>query len=76
MSTDVTMQELESETAELLPNRETLNYCGRHQGSSNSFSFTSVVGSGNGNHDGNGNFLSPLSGSLDGNGNGNTIIVG
>ena len=40
MSTNVTMQELEAETAELLPSRETLNVCGRHSGSSNSFSYT------------------------------------
>jgi len=40
MSTDVTMQELEFETAELLPNRETLTVCGQRPGSS-SFSYTS-----------------------------------
>jgi hypothetical protein len=41
MSTDVTMQELELESAELLPNRETLS-CGgsRHGGSS----VTNVIG--------------------------------
>ena len=38
MSTDVTMQELELETAELLPARETLNACGRYsRGHSNSY---------------------------------------
>jgi len=75
MSTDVTMQELEFETAELLPARETLGVC-RHA-SSNSFSFTQVVGSGNGNHDGNGNIglVNLGNGSLDGNLNGNTIIL-
>ncbi len=41
MSTDVTMQELELETAELLPARETL--WGYHS------SKTAIVGSGNGN---------------------------
>lgn len=40
MSTDITMQELESETAELLPSRETLNVCGGQHGGSN-FSYTS-----------------------------------
>ncbi len=41
MSTDVTMKELELETAELLPSRETLS-CGssRHSGSS----ITNVIG--------------------------------
>ena len=41
MSTDVTMQELELETAELLPARETL--WGYYSGN------TAIVGSGNGN---------------------------
>ena len=75
MSTDVTMQELELETAELLPARETL---GVHSGyRSSSFSFTQVVGSGNGNHDGNGNIglLNIGNGALDGNLNGNTIVL-
>jgi hypothetical protein len=42
MSTDVTMQELELESAELLPSRETLS-CGssRHGGST---SITNVIG--------------------------------
>ena len=45
MSTDVTMQELELETAELLPARETLSCCqSRHGGSSSSFT---QVGYGN-----------------------------
>ena len=39
----VTMQELELETAELLPNRETLNCCRTHPGS------TSVTQVNNGN---------------------------
>jgi hypothetical protein len=39
MSTDVTMQELELEHAELLPARETLNVCGHRSGGS-SFSVT------------------------------------
>jgi hypothetical protein len=72
----VTMQELEAETAELLPARETLCHysCGR--GSSNNY-----FQSGNGNYDGNGNgngggFFSPsiLSGNLNGNLNGLTIF--
>jgi hypothetical protein len=73
---DVTMQELELETAELLPARETLNCCySRH--SSNSFSFSQVVGSGNGNHDGNGNNgLIVIAGNGDGNGNGNALLGG
>jgi hypothetical protein len=42
MSTDITMQELESETAELLPNRETLTvWCNRPSGGSSSYSYTS-----------------------------------
>jgi hypothetical protein len=73
----VTMQDLELEHAELLPSRETLNVCNRHS-SGSSFSFTQVVGSGNGNHDGNGNIglVNLGNGSLDGNLNGNTIIIG
>ncbi len=71
MST-VTMQELELEHAELLPARETLGTM--HDRSSS----TTIVGSGNGNYDGNGGgFFSPsiLSGNLDGNLNGNTVNV-
>ena len=41
MSTDVTMQELELESAELLPSRETLNCC-RYSG--HSTSVTNVIG--------------------------------
>jgi hypothetical protein len=51
MSTDVTMQELEFETAELLPARETLNCYSRHSGSS----FTNVVGNTSQNQSGIGN---------------------
>ncbi len=78
MSNDITMQELEAETAELLPNRETLNVCGhRSSGSSTSFSYTNVVGNGNGNHDGNGNVgLIVISGNGDGNGNGSSFLNG
>jgi hypothetical protein len=68
MSTNLTMQELELETAELLPSRETLwsSHCGCHgQGGG----VTTVV-AGNGNGDGNG-LISILSGDLDG----NTIIL-
>jgi hypothetical protein len=53
MST-VTMQELEFETAELLPSRETLTTCGRHPSSGGSQTFVSQ--SGQGNVIGNGNY--------------------
>ena len=66
----VTMQELELETAELLPARETLNVCSHRSGGS-SFSFTQVIGSGNGNNNGNAGLVSILSGDL----NGNTIVL-
>jgi hypothetical protein len=46
MSTDVTMQDLELETAELLPNRETL-WCGGSSGVSNSFNNQFAFLSGN-----------------------------
>jgi len=42
MSADVTMQELESETAELLPARETLSCCCNHHNSGGGSSFTQV----------------------------------
>ena len=73
MST-VTMQDLELETAELLPSRETLCVprCGSHNGSS--VSVTQVNGSANGNGDGNG-LLSILSGNLDGDLSGNNIAI-
>ncbi len=73
MST-VTMQELELETAELLPARETL-WCPSGGGGHNS---TNIVGSGDGNtaqYAQGGGFLSPavnvsaLNGNLDGDGN-------
>jgi hypothetical protein len=74
MST-VTMQELELETAELLPARETLTVC-THR-SSPSFSYTQVVGSGNGNYDGNGNSgLIVIAGNGNGNFNGNALLGG
>jgi hypothetical protein len=65
----VTMQELELETAELLPARETL-WCYRGP------SHTTTIDSGNGNYDGNGdgNF-GLLSGNLDGDLDGNTIVL-
>jgi hypothetical protein len=75
MSTNVTMQELELETAELLPSRETLwsSHCGS---SSHGGGITTVVtGSGDGNNDGNGGLLSVLSGNLDGDLDGNTIVL-
>jgi hypothetical protein len=67
-----TMQELELETAELLPARETLWCC---RGSS-AHTTTTNIDSGNGNYNGNGdgNF-GFLSGNLDGNLNGNTIVL-
>jgi hypothetical protein len=67
MSNDLTMQELELETAELLPSRETLwsSRCGCHGHGG----VTTVV-AGNGDNDGNG-LISVLSGDLDG----NTIIL-
>lgn len=73
MST-VTMQELELETAELLPARETLCHTGKspHPGS------TTNIDSGNGNYDGNGNanfgLLNILSGD-NGNLDGNTVVL-
>jgi hypothetical protein len=73
-----TMRELELETAELLPARETL-WCYRASSVHNT---TTNIDSGNGNFDGNGNgnaggFLSPsiLSGNLNGNLDGNTIVL-
>ena len=74
MST-VTKQELELETAELLPARETL-WC--YRGPSHTTSIDSGNGNFNGNGDGNGGgFLSPsiLSGNLDGDLNGNTVVL-
>ena len=62
MST-VTMQELEFETAELLPARETL--CSSSGGGHN---HTTIVGSGNGNTEQNGLInVSVLNGNLNGN---------
>jgi hypothetical protein len=62
MSTDVTMQELEFETAELLPARETL-WC-----SSGGHNHTTIVGSGNGNTEQSGLInVSVLNGNLNGN---------
>lgn len=50
-TTAVTMEELESERAELLPSRETLTTCGgySHHGSSSNFFSYSVNQFGNGN---------------------------
>jgi hypothetical protein len=67
MSTDVTMQDLELETAELLPSRETLwsggGYSSYHSFSQSNFGFgnanqVAVGGSGNGD----GSFLPILNG--------------
>jgi hypothetical protein len=74
MST-ITMQELELETAELLPARETLwSSCRCAHSSTN---IDSGNGNFNGNGDGNGNFglLNIGNGSLDGNLNGNTVVL-
>jgi hypothetical protein len=59
-TTAVTMEELESEHAELLPSRETLTTCGNysHHSSGNSYSFSSVNQYGAGNVNGSHNFLS------------------
>jgi hypothetical protein len=70
MST-VSMQELELETAELLPSRETLcvpSYSHKSSG----VSVTQVNGSNNGNGDGNGSILG---GWFDGDLSGNNIIL-
>jgi hypothetical protein len=65
MSTAVTMQDLELETAELLPSRETLNCSGSR--SSGGFSFSQVgIGQGNTNQVGLLN-ISALNGNLSGN---------
>jgi hypothetical protein len=69
MSADVTMQDLELETAELLPSRETLNCC--NYGRSSGFSFSQVgIGQGNTNQVGLLN-ISALNGNL----SGNTIVL-
>jgi hypothetical protein len=80
MST-VTMQELELETAELLPARETLCVpkCYSHGNSSNvSFSQSANGGSFNGSGDGNGDggLLGGIgNGTLDGNFSGNAVNI-
>jgi hypothetical protein len=67
MSTDITMQELELETAELLPARETLWVPFTSQ------SNYSANGNDNGNQEANGGLIAlnvgVLNGSFDGNGN-------
>jgi hypothetical protein len=77
-----TMQELDLETAELLPARETLWCCRYGSTGSSSHTTTTNIDSGNGNYDGNGNgnaggFLSPsiASGDLNGNLDGNTVVL-
>jgi hypothetical protein len=72
-----TMQELELETAELLPARETL-WCCRYGSTGSHTNIDSGNGNFNGNGDGNGGgFLSPsiASGNLDGDLNGNTVVL-
>jgi hypothetical protein len=79
---DVTMQELELETAELLPARETLTGMGSHPGHSSSFNaFNQINGSANGNGNGNvyqhgGGLLGNVAianGNLNGNLSGNNV---
>jgi hypothetical protein len=65
------MQELEFETAELLPARETLTHMRGHHHSSG-FSFTNGSYNGNGNGDGSWGIAN---GALDGNLNGSAIYV-
>jgi len=70
---DVTMHELEAETAELLPARETLCSYKGHTSSTS-------IDSGNGNHDGNGNgngnwALINVSGNGNGDFDGDTTVV-
>ena len=78
MSTDITMQELELETAELLPARETLTGWSGHSSSFNAFN--QINGSANGN--GNGNVhqfgfanLAVGNGNLNGNLSGNNVQI-
>jgi hypothetical protein len=66
-----TKQELELETAELLPARETLN-CYRSHGSSTTYNFQSGNVQDNGNSYGD---HSLLGGWFDGNGSGDNIVV-
>jgi hypothetical protein len=75
MST-VTMQELELETAELLPARETLcvAYCPHSRGSSVSINQSNSSYNGNGNGNGSGGW-GPLSGGI-ANGNLNGVASG
>jgi hypothetical protein len=63
MSTAITMQDLELETAELLPSRETLCVYRSHGSSVNQFNY------GNGNTNQNGGFIqvSALNGNFSGN---------
>ena len=73
MSTDVTMQELELETAELLPARETLNYCGRSpSGPSQSFN---LFGGNNVNQGAVGGNTSGIGNILDGNATNVAIVL-
>jgi hypothetical protein len=78
MST-VTMQELELESAELLPARETLGavYCPHSRGSSVSISQWngSYNGNGNGNDSGGGVFGGILNGNANGNFSGNNVAI-
>jgi hypothetical protein len=72
MSTDVTMQELELETAELLPARETL-----WATSGSRTTTVTIVGSGDGNTEQSGLInVSALNGNFDGEGNNVLNILG
>jgi hypothetical protein len=72
MSTDVTMQELELETAELLPARETL-----WSTSGSRTTTVTIVGSGDGNTEQSGLInVSALNGNFDGEGNNVLNILG
>ena len=80
---ELTMHELDVQLAEQLPARELMggyskSSCGcnpDHSSGHSSNTFISQGGNGNGSHDGNGNFLSPVSGDLDGNLSGNSVVV-
>jgi hypothetical protein len=77
MST-VTMQELELETAELLPARETLGavYCPHARSSSVSISQWNSSYNGNDNGNGNGGFFGGiLNGNANGNLSGNNVAI-
>jgi hypothetical protein len=78
MSTDVTMQELELETAELLPGRETLNVSYCHPSSFNAFNQFNASANGNGNgnvHQSGWGNVAIGNGNLNGNLSGNNVQI-